>query len=236
MAQRDIFPLADIVQIDSDLFKTAFPEWPSYVSLDPLSAGLQTRHESGYLVEIAQEAALREGKHIWVDGSLRDCEWYRGVFRQIRHDHPEYQIAILYVTADEAQVTARVLRRADATGRHVPEAEIRDSLERVPRSVAALAPCAHFLAVIDNSGPEPQLAKWCEQELCYLQKDKWEEIQRRFRTVPRTVPQTEDERSKSAASVTAPRLLGPHAAGRSLGGGTGGGGGTAARMCEPTCS
>lgn len=180
MAQRDIFPLADIVHIDSDLFKTAFPEWPGYVARDPLSAGLHARQESGYLVEIAQEAALRHGKHVWVDGSLRDCEWYKTVFAHVRRAHPRYQIAILYVTANEEQVAARVRRRAELTGRHVPEAELRDSLLRVPRSVAALAPCAHFLAVIDNSGAEPQLSKWCERELCHFETDQWDEIRTRF--------------------------------------------------------
>jgi len=217
MAQRDIFPLRDIVPIDSDLFKSAFPEWPEYVARDPLSAGRQTRHESGYLVEIATEAALRTGKHVWVDGSLRDCEWYMGVFAKVRREHPQYQIAILYVTADEETVAARVRRRAELTGRHVPEAEILDSLARVPRSVAALAPCAHFLAVIDNSQAEPQLAKWCEQELCYLQKDRWDEIQRRFSTVPPPAGEAEKR-----AAITSPS---PQTAQR----------GPQLGVCEQTC-
>jgi len=35
-----------------------------------------TRRESGYLVEIAQAAAMAQRKHVWVDGSLRDGVWY----------------------------------------------------------------------------------------------------------------------------------------------------------------
>lgn len=247
MAQRDIFPLENIVHIDSDLFKAAFPEWPGYVSRDPLSAGRHTRHESGYLVEIAQEAALRLGKHVWVDGSLRDCDWYKRVFAQVRRDHPDYQIAILYVTADEEQIAARVRKRAELTGRHVPEAEIRDSLQRVPRSVAALAPCAHFLAVIDNSRHEPQLAKWCEHELCYLQRDRWDEIKRRFGTTHADsagagggaaggpsgdvgpTPATDERRGGGVGSSSEPKpdLLGLNTGSRLVGG--------IGSVCEPTC-
>lgn len=231
MAQHDIFPLADIVRIDSDLFKTAFPEWPGYVQRDPLSAGLHARQESGYLVEIAQEAALRLGKHVWVDGSLRDCEWYKHVFAQVRRDHPRYQIAILYVTANEEQVAARVRRRAELTGRHIPEAELRDSLQRVPRSVAALAPCAHFLAVIDNSGAEPQLEKWCERELCYLQRDQWDEIRRRFGGHSHDAPAVESAAPKMHSGEKIRRsgdLLGLNT-GSGLVNGLG-------SVCEPTCS
>jgi len=46
----------------------------SYKSRDPYTAGVMTRRETGLLVEIVTEAALRAGKNIWVDGSLRDGE------------------------------------------------------------------------------------------------------------------------------------------------------------------
>ena len=88
MAANGVFPLDRVVQIDADLFKTALPEWGEYVARDPLRAGFATRHESGYLVEIATEAAMRAQRHIWVDGSLRDGRWYEGVFRKMRAVHP----------------------------------------------------------------------------------------------------------------------------------------------------
>jgi len=194
MSQNGIFPLRDIVHIDPDIFKRLFPEWKGYVRHDPMRAGLQTRHESGYLVEIAQEAALRRGQHIWVDGSLRDSDWYAHAFRQIRRVHPSYQIAILYVTADKEEIMRRARRRGEATGRHVPEAEILDSIHRVPLSVARLAPHAEFLAVIDNSNSVPHLTKYCEEDMCYLELDRWEEITERLRSVPAPLEQ------RSAAS------------------------------------
>lgn len=62
--------------------------------------------------------------------------------------HPKYRIAILYVHANEEQVLERARRRAEETGRVVPESEIKDSLYRVPRTVARLMPKADFVAHI----------------------------------------------------------------------------------------
>ena len=94
LCERGVLPL--MVPIDADLFKAALPEWAGYVSRDPLTAGFHTRRESGYLVELAQEASLRARQHVWVDGSLRDGEWYQQVFARIRARHPAYRIAILW--------------------------------------------------------------------------------------------------------------------------------------------
>lgn len=59
MSEKGYFPLPDIVTVDPDLFKTAFPEWAEYVRRCPDTAGSLTRRESGYLVEIAQEVRER---------------------------------------------------------------------------------------------------------------------------------------------------------------------------------
>ena len=190
MSERGLFPVRQMVHLDPDIFRAALPEWRGYAKRDRLSAGEHTRRESGYLVEIAQEAALRAGKHVWVDGSLRDGEWYRAVLQRIRERHPRHRIAIVHVVAGAEVVLERVRRRAAATGREVPEHEVLDSIARVPQAVALLANEAAFLAVIDNSAETPQLLKYCdEQQQCYEQpRDCWVQIKRRFRSVPQPPP------------------------------------------------
>ena len=42
---------------------------------------------------------------------------------------------------------------------------MRDSIDRVPRSVNSLAPDAEFLAVIDNNGPTPCLVQYCDAQV-----------------------------------------------------------------------
>ena len=148
------------MQVDADLFKPALPEWDELVERDALSAGYKTRAETGMLCEIAQEEAMRQCKHIWVDGSLRDGDWYRQVFEEIPISHPNYAIAIFHVLASRDVTFQRAAARAALTGRHVPPEEIDDSLARVPKSVEQLTSLSRFVAAIDNSDAEPRLVRW----------------------------------------------------------------------------
>ena len=52
------------------MFKAALPEWEEYVRRDRLTAGTLAHRESGMLVELTMEAALRAGKHCWVDSMV----------------------------------------------------------------------------------------------------------------------------------------------------------------------
>ncbi|CAJ1329655.1 unnamed protein product, partial [Effrenium voratum] len=104
MSNKGIFPLEDIVHIDPDHFKAVMPEWPAYVAhgrllKDPSLPGTQCHRESCYMQEIALEESLRRLQHIWVDGSLRNAEWFVKVFSDIRERYPAYQIAIFKITA-----------------------------------------------------------------------------------------------------------------------------------------
>jgi len=187
LAAHGHFPLQDIVQVDPDVFRTAFPEWGGYLRRDPLTAGAHTHREAGYLVELTTEAAMRSRKHVWVDGSMRDGAWYKRFFEDIKVRFPHYGIAILHVDASREVVEERVRRRAEETGRHVPAEELADSLRRVPETVAALAHLCEFVASIDNSGDEPVLTAYKDRDACVAAgstRDHWDELTQRFTSRP----------------------------------------------------
>ena len=83
-----------------------------YSEKNDTTSGALTHLEASYCVEIAQECALRTRHNVWVDGSLKDSDWYQLVFAKIRKEHPEYQIGIVHVYADKEIVFERVLSRA----------------------------------------------------------------------------------------------------------------------------
>jgi len=181
MSAQGFFPLPDIVHVDPDKFRTELPEWRGYLERDKKSAGSMTHRESGLCVEIAQEAAMRKGKNVWIDGSLRDAEWYTQVFADIRKAHPGYRIAIFHVFADWELVVSRAESRAKSTGRIVPEADLRQSYEQVPRSVQVLCPYADFSAHISNDGSEPMLKTTCIGSACIANAiGEWTQIRARF--------------------------------------------------------
>jgi len=184
MSREGHFQLPSIVQIDPDCFRSRLPEWGEYLKRDPATAGAKSHRECGYCVEIAQEVALRASKNVWVDGSLRDSQWYSHVIQDIRARYPHYRIGIIYVYASEATVIARANKREALTGRHVPEGELRNSLEATPRAVKELSPLSDFVAWIANEGEDktaPKFTKMCDEEACrLLPGDDWEQIRNRF--------------------------------------------------------
>lgn len=157
MSKQGFFPLEGIVHVDPDAFKAMMPEWPHYVQLNKETAGTLCHHESCFMMEIAQAAAMSERQNIWIDGSLRNSDFYAAQFRDLREAHPHYQIAIFYVDAPESIIRARISARALQTGRDVPQRLIVESLKAMDQSLNKLTPLVDFVARIDNSGTEPFL-------------------------------------------------------------------------------
>lgn len=159
LADRGVFQYSRVVHIDPDQFKACMPEWDGYVAAAGEDAGKLCHMESCYLADMAQETSLWKGLHVLVDGSLRDGKWYTQVFAKLRSRFPALRIAILYVTADEDTVRARVAERAARTGRDVPEDVWKASLAQVESSVQALEPLADVCATIENPDGAPGLAR-----------------------------------------------------------------------------
>ena len=161
MSQRDILPLRRVVHVDPDRFKRLMPEWPSYMSSDAKCAGTLCHRESGTLAELAQALAMDQRCHVWVDGSLRDFDWYAPKIASLRKQFPHYRIALFYIHASEATVRKRVESRARRCGedtRHIPEDVLAASLAAPALTLRALTPHVDFVARITNeSANDPEL-------------------------------------------------------------------------------
>lgn len=92
---------------DPDEIRRQLPEFHLYVELAPELAGELTRKEAGYIAEILTLAGLRAGKNVLVDGSLRDCEWYKGYFERLRRGFKNLRLAIIHVTAPREAIFQR---------------------------------------------------------------------------------------------------------------------------------
>jgi hypothetical protein len=102
------FPLHSFVSVDPDYIRHTFlPEFDWYVQQCPELAGERTRKETGMIAEILAQAALQKGQNVLVDGTLRDAEWYRQYFQDLRVQHPNIKIAILHIVAPRETVFER---------------------------------------------------------------------------------------------------------------------------------
>jgi hypothetical protein len=157
MSKIGAFPLENIVHIDPDAFKQVMPEWRFYLAADSASAGTLCHRESGYLQEIAQEVSMANSQNVWVDGSLRDGDWFCEVFDSLRRRFPEYRVAIFLVQASEEVAWERCQARAVQTGRDIPRGLFLDSIFAPDKVLSLLTPKVDFVARISNNGPVPVL-------------------------------------------------------------------------------
>jgi len=151
------FPVPDVVVVDQDAIRQCFPEFQGYVRRDPYTAGWRTQRESGLVAELTYQAAMTMQRHVVVDGSLSNIEWYKALIPKLRSRFPRYRVGVVFVTAPREEIILRVERRAKITGRMVP-------LQEIDRSVAAgervheLGPLVDFLAFFTNAdGQDPKL-------------------------------------------------------------------------------
>jgi hypothetical protein len=68
-------------------------------------------------------------------------------------------LAILYVSATSETIRDRAMKRAEKTGRAVPEDLLQASIDQVPASVAALAPLTDVTFEISNNDGKPMELK-----------------------------------------------------------------------------
>ncbi|CAD7948261.1 unnamed protein product [Amoebophrya sp. A120] len=151
LSVHNYLPMEQAVRIDPDLFKLVMPEFDQYLSKGyQEAAGTLCHRESGAIQEICLEAALRMSQNIWVDGSLRNTDWYVKQVADIRDRFPQYRIAIFYVHCSVETVRKRVIARSEATGRWIPDADLDESISGSKRSVERLSPMVDVVAQIRN--------------------------------------------------------------------------------------
>ena len=103
------------------------------------------------------EAALEERQHVWIDGSLRNYEYYSEFIAGVRNHYRHYRIAILHISASDDIVRARIQQRGEETGRFIPEEQIALSLRTPAISVQHLAPLCDLVVRFNNDGGTPRL-------------------------------------------------------------------------------
>ena len=111
LVERGLFPLLAFVRADPDEIRRYMPEFQLYVQQCPDLAGQLTRKEAGFITEILTLAGLQSGKNVLVDGSLRDAEWYKRYFMQLRVNYHHIRLGLIHVTAPPEKVFERAAVR-----------------------------------------------------------------------------------------------------------------------------
>jgi hypothetical protein len=161
LAQREYFPLESFVMVDPDQIRYKLPEMAGYLANNQLTAGTLTHKESGFIQEILTLEALSQGKNVLIDGSLRNAAWNRILISRIYNEHPKVKIAIIHVSASQDEVMKRAARRAEVTGRVVPEDVLLNTMKEVPQSVKELSPLVDYSITLNTDDVEPVIESSC---------------------------------------------------------------------------
>lgn len=157
LASQDLFPLDAYVKVDPDSLREILPETKELIRRNPSTAGYLTQKEVGYICEVLIMNSLNKGKNVLVDGTLRDHVWYAQYFKNLRDRFPNLKIAIIQVKASEATVLDRARRRAESTGRTVPETVLLDTIRILPEAMRILMPLTDFAATFENENDSTPL-------------------------------------------------------------------------------
>jgi len=149
-----------MVKVDPDTVKYQLPEMKHYISRNPgpnpnkniILAGHATHNESGFLQEVIVRKLMEGSKHLIVDGSLSNAEWYREYLTQIRTKYPHYRIGIIHVMCDREIIWERVQQRCIRTGRCISRQVVDLSVEMSPKAVEQLTPLTDFVAIARSDG------------------------------------------------------------------------------------
>ena len=151
LKEKGRFPLVAFTFVDPEAIRERLPEFMMYVDQCATLAEQMTRKEVGYIGEMIALSALQRGMNVLIDGTLRDCDWHKQYINRLRKDFPSLKLAILHIVAPKEAVFERAQKRAAETGWVVPTDIIEETLEQVPRSVAALSPLVDYTCELNNA-------------------------------------------------------------------------------------
>lgn len=155
LQERGLFPMDELLHVDPDMIKAELPEMAGYLQKDPINAATKVHRESTQMADVLLEHALGQRLPTLVDGSLKDVDYYKSLMTRIKREFPEYQLAILHVTASPEIIRSRAQSRAEKTGRAIPEELLEDSIAQVPKSVEALSKYVDVAYTIANEDDQP---------------------------------------------------------------------------------
>mmetsp|Transcript_19845 Transcript_19845/g.41786 ORF Transcript_19845/g.41786 Transcript_19845/m.41786 type:complete len:438 (-) Transcript_19845:67-1380(-) len=170
MSATGILQLERVSKIDPDAFKFKMPEWQTYQKHGLVGvAGTRTHVESSYIAEIAQHIAMNNSMDVWIDGSLRNWQWYEIELKRIRKQYPQYRIAIISISAPQEMITSNIKRRAKETGREIPD-EMRQAAnsDAIRHGVIKLTHLVDLVASVRNTPANEESGKIAEPVLRFV--------------------------------------------------------------------
>ena len=141
------------VKVDPDAIKEKLPEYKKAIAnrnATYLNAAKMAHEESSDIAKKIMQKAIENGNHIIVDGTGSDAGKFIQKINALKA--AGYHVHVAMPHLEEEEGIQRMKRRADKTGRMVPEDFARAAYKTIPANFEKIAKMADSFALYDNSG------------------------------------------------------------------------------------
>jgi predicted ABC-type ATPase len=170
----------EVVRIDSDLLKEEIPEYGELKKRDPENAARLVHEESSHLAK--QLAAIASAKKIdMIYDSTGSGGGIQGMAKTLSHEG--YNVHVVYFDIPIPEARRRAEKRAERTGRHIPEEVIQNSHRGSAKNFLAMHQGKYVktMNLYDNSERVPALvySKKGAEPGIVVDGKKWKEYQKK---------------------------------------------------------
>lgn len=141
------------VHIDPDKFRTQLPEWKEATRPENtyMGAAAATHEESSHIAKELTRRAMAEGKNVIVDGTGGNAKSFMKKVKELQN--AGYDVHVAYTTTDADEGLSRAEKRAEHSGRMVPEEFGRQTYAGIPDTFRQMRGVVNSFQVFDNNTP-----------------------------------------------------------------------------------
>lgn len=146
---------SSFVHVDADAVKAELPEYQSAAAQRARNAAALAHEESSDLAKEIGAHAVATNRNLLFDSTGANSAKYSRMIENLKASGYHVKIIAAHIPVQEALVRAH--KRAERSGRHVPESFIREAYAKIPASFAHNAQKVDEFELWDNSTREPRL-------------------------------------------------------------------------------
>jgi predicted ABC-type ATPase len=149
MHSTDVFDPNGFVRIDADSIKEELPEYKKMINEHWRMAAAAVHHESTTVMRGLKQQSISERRNMIIDTTGADLDVLLEDIKDMREQG--YEIRVLMPHLDVQTGITRAHKRAEASGRFVPDDVVQNIYQKVPKNVAAIAQVADRFDLLDNT-------------------------------------------------------------------------------------
>lgn len=146
------------VNVNPDDVKEKMPEYNAALAASAKDAAWMAHVESSDVAQEVYNQALNGGMNLIVDGTGKNGEKHRRRIQTLKDEGYEIQMLMPHITLEVA--IPRIKKRANRTGRFVPDNVAIEQYTKIPGNFEASARMADSFKLFDTSMGPPPIVKW----------------------------------------------------------------------------